>query len=48
MAKTPDRIPFWKEIYLKVEDEIGTEDAIIGLLLGGLVTILYWKHCSDK
>ena len=26
MAKTPDRMPFWKEIYLKVEDDIGTED----------------------
>ncbi len=46
MAKTPDRIPFWKEIYLKVEDDIGTEDTIIGLLLGSLVCIMYWKHCK--
>lgn len=46
MAKSPDRTPFWKEIYSKVEDDIGTEDAIIGLLLGGLVCIMYWKHCK--
>ena len=46
MSKTPDRIPFWKEVYLKVENDIGTEDAAIGLLLGCLVTLAYWKHCK--
>lgn len=46
MSKTPDKVPFWKEIYNKVEEDIGSEDALIGLILGGLVTVLYWKHCK--
>ena len=46
MSKTPNKIPFWKEIYLKIEDDIGTEDMLVGLLLGSLVTALYWKRCK--
>ena len=47
MAKAPDKTPFWKEIYLKVEGEIGMENTITGVALGVIVTMLYWKHCKN-
>ena len=46
MAKTPDRIPFWKERYLSLEHDIGVENILIGLALGIITTSMYWKHCK--
>ena len=46
MAKTPGRIPFWKERYLSLEHDIGVENILIGLALGIITTSMYWKHCK--
>lgn len=43
-----DHTPFWKELFVKMEEEIGIEDTLIGLMLGSLVTVVYWKFCKDK
>ena len=37
--------PFYKEVYKKVENEIGVVDAVIGLGLGVVVCGLYWHYC---
>lgn len=43
-----NRMPFYKELYFKLENEIGTVDTITGLALGlgvGIVSCgLYWIH----
>lgn len=39
------KVPFYKDIYLKVENELGPFDTIIGLGLGVTVCALYWRHC---
>lgn len=36
--------PFYKEVYDKVENEIGVLDTVIGLGLGVVVCALYWRH----
>lgn len=36
--------PFYKEVYDKVENEIGVLDMVIGLGLGAVVCVLYWRH----
>ena len=46
MAKTPDRMPFWKVRYLSLEHDIGVENILIGLALGIITTSMYWKHCK--
>lgn len=46
MAKNPDKTPFWRELYYKLEGEIGSDNIFIGLMLGGLVTTIYWKGCK--
>ena len=43
-----DNAPFYKEIFYKIENELGPIDTIIGLGLGAVVgaTVcgLYWRH----
>ena len=36
--------PFYKEVYDKVENEIGVLDTVIGLGLGSVVCALYWRY----
>ena len=36
--------PFYKEVYDKVENEIGVLDTVIGLGLGAIVCALYWRY----
>lgn len=45
MNKKEDRVPFYKELYYKVENELGVYDTIVGLALGAVVCGLYWSHC---
>lgn len=46
MNEVQDKIPFWKERYLALQEDIGDENILMGLMLGGLVTLMYWKHCK--
>jgi hypothetical protein len=43
-----NKTPFWKEILGKVEEEIGLENTLFGLMLGSFITVAYWKFCKDK
>ncbi len=43
-----NKTPFWKEIFVKMENEIGFEDTLLGLVLGLMTTTIYWKFCKDK
>ena len=40
-----NKTPFYKEIYYKVENEIGVLDTVIGLALVATVCGLWWRHC---
>ena len=42
-----NKTPFWKEIFSKMEDEIGLDNTLLGIMLGSLVTVVYWKFCKD-
>ncbi len=42
--KDENRVPFYKELYNKLENEIGAIDMIIGLGIGVVACGLYWRH----
>lgn len=43
-----NKMPFYKELYFKLENEIGTIDTVAGLAIGvgaGVVScVLYWTY----
>ena len=43
-----DKAPFYKELYSKLENELGPIDTIAGLALGtfggAVICVLYWRH----
>lgn len=43
-----DKAPFYKELYNKLENELGPIDTIAGLALGtfggAVICVLYWRH----
>lgn len=43
-----DKAPFYKELYDKVENELGPIDTIAGLVFGTLggaaICVLYWRY----
>ena len=43
-----EKIPFYKEFYHKMENEIGPIDTFIGLMLGATVCGIYWRCCWKK
>ena len=45
MSNKVEKVPFYKEIYDKVENELGIYDTFTGLAIGVAACILYWRHC---
>lgn len=48
MDKKSDKVPFYKELYYKVEKELGPIDTLVGLGLGAVsgvaICCMYWRH----
>lgn len=40
-----NKVPFYKELYYKVERDLGVYDTLTGIALGVGVCCLYWRHC---
>ena len=45
MNNKVEKVPFYKEIYDKVENELGIYDTLTGLAIGVAACMLYWRHC---
>lgn len=41
-----DKVPFWRELYNELIDTYGLDNLVTGVMLGGLVTVLYLGKCK--
>ena len=48
MSNKVEKVPFYKEIYDKVENELGIYDTLTGLAIGVAACMLYWRHCWNN